>query len=290
MKHYLGHIAAIIVVIIWGTTFVSSKVLLNAGLIPADIFVMRFIIAYLCILALSHKRLFASSWKDELTLFGLGLMGGSLYFLTENMALLYSTSSNVSILVSTTPLVTALVLSIFYKSERMKKRQIAGSFIAFVGVVLVVLNGQLVLHLNPLGDALALCASLTWAFYSLFMRRIMSRYSSDFITRKVFGYGILTIIPYFLLVHPFDADIATLSQPIVWSNLLFLGFIASTGGYLLWNWVMKQLGAVHSTNYIYLQSLVTMIAGASILHENITLMAIIGALVLILGMVAALKN
>lgn len=290
MKHYLGHIAAIIVVIIWGTTFVSSKVLLNAGLIPADIFFMRFIIAYLCILALSHKRFFASSWKDELTLFGLGLMGGSLYFLTENMALLYSTSSNVSILVSTTPLVTALVLSLFYKSERMKKRQIAGSLLAFVGVVLVVLNGQLVLHLNPLGDALALSASLTWAFYSLFMRRIMSRYSPDFITRKVFGYGILTIIPYFLLVQPFSADIAILSQPTVWGNLLFLGFIASTGGYLLWNWVMKQLGAVHSTNYIYLQSLVTMMAGALILHENITLMAIIGALVLILGMVAALKN
>jgi len=290
MSKYIGHICALIVVTIWGTTFVSSKVLLNAGLLPADIFVMRFALAYLCMIGMSHKRLFASSWKDELTLLGLGLMGGSLYFLTENMALLYSTSSNVSILVSTTPLLTALLLSCFYKSERMKLRQIIGSIVAFVGVVLVVLNGQLVLHLNPLGDALALGASLTWAFYSLFMRRIMSRYSSDFITRKVFGYGVISIIPYFLIVHPFSADIPTLSQPSVWGNLLFLGFAASTGGYLLWNWVMKQLGAVKSTNYIYLQSLITMIAGALVLQENITLMAIIGVLILICGMVAALKN
>lgn len=290
MKSIYGHLGAIFVVCLWGTTFVSSKVLLNSGLMPADIFLFRFVLAYICMLLISHKRIMADNITDELTLFGLGVMGGSLYFLTENMALVYSTTANVSILVSTTPLLTALLLALFYKSERMCRRQVFGSLIAFLGVILVVMNGQLVLHLNPKGDALALSASLTWAFYSLFMKRVMGRYNADFITRKVFAYGILSIIPYFIFVQPLNTNLQIWEQPIVISNLLFLGLLASTGGYLLWNWVMQKLGAVKATNYIYFQSLITMCAGAIILNERITLMGFCGAIVLIVGMVLALKN
>ena len=286
----MPYFVALFVVLMWGTTFVSSKVLLNSGLLPADIFFVRFVIAYLCMLCLSHKRLFANSIADELTLVGLGMMGGSIYFLVENMALLHSTASNVSILVSTTPLVTAMLLAIFYKSERLSARQIFGSVLAFVGVVLVVLNGQFILHLNPLGDALALGASFTWGFYSLFMRRIMGRYSADFITRKVFFYGLVTILPYFALVHPLNIGLLTSGNMTIWGNLIFLGFVASTGGYLLWNWVMRKLGAVKSTNFIYLQSLVAMVAGHVILGERITFMAIAGAVILIVGMVLAVRK
>ena len=286
----MPYFVALFVVLMWGTTFVSSKVLLNSGLLPADIFFVRFVMAYCCMLCISHKRLFANSIADELTLVGLGLMGGSVYLLVENMALLHSTASNVSILVSTTPLVTAMLLAIFYKSERLSMRQIFGSILAFVGVVLVVLNGQFILHLNPLGDALALGASFTWGFYSLFMRRIMGRYSADFITRKVFFYGLVTILPYFAFVNPLNIDLLTSGNMTIWSNLIFLGIIASTGGYLLWNWVMRKLGAVKSTNFIYLQSLVAMVAGHVILGERITFMAIAGAVILIAGMILAVRK
>lgn len=290
MKNILGHIGALLVVTIWGTTFVSSKVLLNSGLTPADIFVCRFIMAYCCMAIISHKRLWADNWKDELTLFGLGIMGGSMYFLTENMALVYSTTANVSILVSTSPLITALLIAIFYKSERLSKIQCLGSVIAFMGAALVILNGQLLLHINPLGDTLALSAALTWGFYSLFMRRIMGRYRSDFITRKVFFYGILTIIPYFMFIHPFGWKSEYLHSPLIIANMLFLGIIASTVCYLLWNWVMQKLGAIRSTNYIYIQSVITMIAGWLILGEHITWMAILGTLLLIGGMILAQKK
>ena len=286
----MNYLIAILVVCVWGTTFVSSKVLLNAGMTPAEIFLIRFIMAYVCLCAVSHKRLWAKDWKDELTFLGLGIMGGSLYFLTENEALVYSTTANVSILVSTCPLLTALIVSIFYKSERMTRRQIAGSFIAFIGVVLVILNGQLILELNPRGDILALTASLTWALYSLFMKRIMGKYRSDYITRKVFGYGIITIIPYFFIFEPFDVSTKTLTEPIIFCNLLFLGLVASTGGYLVWSWAMKQLGAVKATNCIYIQPLVTMIAGIVILSEPITPMGIGGIIVTTIGMVLALRN
>lgn len=286
MKYFI----ALMVVTIWGSTFVSSKVLLNSGLMPADIFFYRFVMAYFIMLSVSHKKMLADNLKDELTFLGLGLMGGSIYFLTENMALSYSTSANVSILVCTTPIITACVLAIFYKNERMKLRQIIGSIIAFLGVTLIVLNGQLILHLNPLGDVLALSAATTWAFYSLFMKRVMGRYKPEFITRKIFFYGVLTILPYFAIVQPLDTDTSLLFKPYVLGNLIFLGVIASSLAYLMWNWALKEIGTVRASNLLYTQTLVTMVLGSIVLGERITIMAISGVAVLFLGVILAVRT
>jgi len=283
----LGHLTALLVVMIWGETFVSTKMLLNAGLMPADIFFYRFLLAYVLTWFVSYKRLFCRNLTDELTTFALGVLGGSLYFLTENMALVYSTASNVAILLSSCPLLTALLLSIFYKSERLSKKQIFGSLLAFLGMVMVVLNGQLILHLNPRGDALAIGAALCWAFYSLLMKRVMHKYSSWFISRKVFFYGLLTILPYYALVSPLNTDVSILTRPVVYGNLLYLGSVASMFCYIMWNWTLSKLGAVKATNYLYLQSLFTMVFASLILHERITWMAIAGAAILILGMIRA---
>lgn len=277
----------ILVVAIWAETFVSSKILLTAGLQPADIFFVRFGIAYLCMIILSHKRMWSKHLGHELMFLLTGITGGSLYFLTENMALKYSTASNVAILVGTTPIVTAILLAIFYREERMKRRQVAGSVVAFLGLILVVLNGQLVLHLNPVGDILALGASLCWGGYSLIMKKLTSHYDSRFITRKVFGYGLLTILPWFLFVEPLQTDSSLLLQTKVWGNLLYLALIASMGCFLAWNWLLPRLGVVRATNIVYTQCVFTMFISALVLGEQITWMAILGTVILIAGMMTA---
>ena len=96
MNRLLYHLIAFVVVAVWGTTFVFTKLLLLAGLTAAQIFVWRFVIAYVLLLgyaAVLHWlerrtfRLFSSTWKDELLMLGLGVTGGSLYFLAENTAM-----------------------------------------------------------------------------------------------------------------------------------------------------------------------------------------------------------
>ena len=124
---YKYHLAALFSVAVWGATFVSTKVLIANSLTPAEIFLLRFAMAYICIWPLSGRRLWASGWRDELTLSVAGITGGSLYFLTENMALEYAPASNVSLIVCTAPVWTAVVMSLFYRGERMSRRQIAGS-------------------------------------------------------------------------------------------------------------------------------------------------------------------
>ena len=289
IRKNLAIVTALCVCAIWGETFVSTKILLGDGLMPSDIFFYRFLLGYICIWAFSYKRLWADNWQDELLLLVLGIMGGSLYFLTENMALMFSTASNVAILVGSTPLITAVLMALFYKDERMCIRQMVGSLLAFGGMALVILNGQLMLHLNPKGDILALCASLTWACYSLIIKKLSRHYNALFITRKIFIYGLLTILPYLWTMSPLQTDITILSKPTVWVNLLYLGVVASMLCFVAWNWTLKQLGTVRATNIIYLQSFFTMFFSYLILDERITLMAICGTATLILGMYMAGK-
>lgn len=285
----LAYVVAVLTVVIWGETFVSSKIILEHGLRPADIFVFRFIIAYAGMWLISHKRFYSANLKDETFMALLGLTGGSLYFLTENSALSFSTASNVAIILSATPLATSIIMALFYKEERMNRRQIAGSIVAIAGLVLIIFNGEVILKLNPLGDNLALCAVLCWGCYSLIMKSISGKYDTAFITRKVFGYGLLTIIPYFLVKGWPQFGSAVLAQPVVWGNLVYLGLVASLGCFLAWNWALSVLGTVKTTNLIYLQPFFTMIIGYLLLGDQITWMAIIGALVLIGGMYRVVK-
>ena len=290
--HLFYHAVAFLVVAIWGSTFVFTKLLLLGGLSAAQIFILRFIIAYVLLLAYClYKgiRWVADSWQDELLMAMLGLTGGTLYFLTENSAMLYTTTTNTSLIVSLSPLVASVLISIFYRSQRLSRLQVIGSLLAAVGVVLVVLNGHFVLHLSPIGDALAFCAALCWGVYSLLMIPANSRYNVLFITRKVFFYGLLFMIPYFLWKPELGINILIGKPYLVW-NLLFLGSIASMLCFLAWNWVLKKLGPVVATNYVYLNPVTTIVFAWLILSEQITLFFLLGTLLIILGMYMADKS
>lgn len=281
--NFIYHAIAFITVAIWGSTFISTKVLIHNGLTPAQIFTMRFLMAYVLMLAVSHKRLFARSLKDELMMLALGATGGSIYFLTENCALEYSTATNVSLIVCSCPLFATILFCICFKSEHLRRRQAIGAAIAFLGMTAVVLNGQFVLHLSPLGDSLAFAACLCWAVYSILMKPITGRYGSGFITRKVFFYGLVTIIPYYI-VFPEVPSMEILTRPVVIANLLFLGVIASMVCFLTWTWCIHKLGAMRATNYVYVNPVATIVFATWILNEHITPWFILGTVLIILGL------
>lgn len=280
-KNYTYHLIAIFVVGIWGLTFISTKVLIRHGLSPQEIFLLRFLMAYLGIWFISPRKLFADNWKDELWLLLGGVTGGSFYFFTENTALEITLATNVAFIVCTAPLLTTILSLLIYKKEKATTGLIGGSLLALIGVALVVYNGHFVLKISPLGDFLTLLAAFSWAFYSLIMKRMSGRYRTTFITRKIFFYGVLTILPAFL-VHPWQFSLSGLLQPTVWMNLLFLGLLASLICFVVWNMVLKQLGTVRASNYIYLNPLFTLIGSAILLNEQLTVMSLMGA-VLILG-------
>lgn len=288
-KNYIYHLIAILTVGIWGLTFISTKVLIEHGLSPQEIFLLRFLMAYLGIWFISPRKLFADNWKDELWLLWGGVTGGSFYFFTENTALEITLATNVAFIVCTAPLLTTILSLLIYKKEKATAGLVGGSLLALVGVALVVYNGHFILKIPPLGDFLTLLVAFSWAFYSLIMKKMSGRYRTTFITRKIFFYGILTILPAFIL-HPWQFSLSGLWQPAVWMNLLFLGVLASLVCFVVWNIILKQLGTVRASNYIYLNPLFTLIGSAVLLDEQFTVMSLMGAMLILGGVYWAGKR
>ena len=288
-KNYIYHLIAILTVGIWGLTFISTKVLIEHGLSPQEIFLLRFLMAYLGIWFISPRKLFADNWKDELWLLWGGVTGGSFYFFTENTALEITLATNVAFIVCTAPLLTTILSLLIYKKEKATAGLVGGSLLALVGVALVVYNGHFILKISPLGDFLTLLAAFSWAFYSLIMKKMSGRYRTTFITRKIFFYGILTILHAFIL-HPWQFSLSGLWQPAVWMNLLFLGVLASLVCFVVWNIILKQLGTVRASNYIYLNPLFTLIGSAVLLDEQFTVMSLMGAMLILGGVYWAGKR
>lgn len=285
-KKYWYHSIAIITVIIWGTTFVSTKVLIGYGLSPVEILLYRFFLAYIGIWFVCPRQLFAKNKKDELLFVASGLCGGSLYFIFENTALQITLASNVSLIICTSPIFTAFLSYLIYRKEKLKSHLIFGSFIALLGVALVVFNGSFILQINPLGDILTILSALSWAFYGIILRNLHGKYSTLFITRKVFFYGIATMLP-FLALNPSSIHPGLLTQPVVMANLLFLGLVASLFCFIAWNSAVKALGVVQTSNYIYFVPLVTLITSAIVIDEHITIVALLGSVFILFGVYVA---
>ena len=280
------HITALIVALTWGGTFINSKILILHGMSPTEIFVVRFLLAYICIWFISPKRLFCQNWKDELRMLLLGITGGSLYFVTENMAVGLTYVNNVSFIVSTAPLITTLFALVVYREFKAGWRLIAGSILALMGVGIVIFNGQVVLRLNPIGDLLALGSAVSWTVYSLLIRKVSQNYNAVFLTRKVFFYGLITMLPVFA-VKPWQFPLRDFLKPEIYGNVLFLGFIASFLCFALWSWVIDKLGALKTTNYTYLNPLTTIVASALFLDEPMTGIAYIGSGMILSGVILA---
>lgn len=289
MKSYVHigyHLLAVLTIAIWGVTFVNTKVLLQHGMQPMEIFLLRFIIAYLCIWTISPKTVRSLSWRDEGIFFILGLVGGTVYFVAENTAIGLSYVNNVAFIVCTAPLITMLLAILLVPHVKATAPLVIGSVTAMVGVGMVIYNGHFVLRLNPLGDMLALVAAFSWAIYSLVIKSVSARYTAAFITRKVFFYGILTVLPMFLL-QPWSFPVKGLAEPAVWGNLLFLAVVASFLCFLWWSVAVKKIGALATSNYVYLNPVTTIVASALFLQEPMTVMAYAGSFLILLGVFVA---
>lgn len=279
----LAHVGALITVTAWGVSFVSTKVLLENGLGPAEIYIYRFILAYILILIACHNRLWANSFRDELLFMTCGLCAGSIYFISENMALEYTYVTNVSLLVTTSPLITTMLMWMLYKNEKLGKGTIIGSLIAFTGVACVIFNSSSNVEIKPLGDILSLLAALSWSIYSLVLKKLNALYSVMFISRKTFFYGVLTALP-FMFFQPEICSPTVLLKTEVWANLLFLGAFASMIAYILWAQSVKHLGAIKASNYMYISPIITLVASVAFLGEPLSIIGGIGCALILGGM------
>lgn len=281
-KTNTGHLLALITILIWGTTFISSKILLT-DFTPVEILFFRFLLGYFVLLLIYSRPVRTKSFKEELLFISAGLCGITLYFLLENIALVYTLASNVGVIVSIAPFFTAVIAHFFLEEEKFHRQFIIGFVIALSGIILIGLNGSFLLKLNPIGDLLAFIAPMVWAIYSVLMRKISGlQVHTIGATRKVFFYGILFMLPA-LFFFDFHLDLARFKDTQNITNILFLGLGASALCFVTWNRAVGILGAVKTSVYIYIVPVVTVAASALVLNEKITWATLLGTFLTLTG-------
>ncbi len=279
-----GNLIALFTVMIWGTTFITTKILLDV-FAPVEILFTRFLMGLAALYIACPKILKGLGFKKELMLAAAGLCGVTLYYLMENIALSLSYASNVGVLVSISPCITAIGSYLFLKSEKLKAEFFIGFALAITGIALISFNGAENLGLNPKGDILAVCACFVWSAYSILTKKIGEwNINNVLITRRLFLYGTIFMIPFMIYFG------GSLKAELIFNmkylpSLIYLGVGASAMCFATWNYALKLLGAVKTSIYIYLIPVITVVMSYFVLGETITPMAMGGTLLTLLGLI-----
>lgn len=282
-KQSTGHLIAFITIIIWGTTFISTKILL-VDFTPIEILFFRFIMGFVALLIVFPHRMKVKNKKHELYIIAAGITGITLYYLLENIALTYTMASNVGVISSLAPFFTAIVAYLFLKEEPLRVNFFIGFLIAMIGLGLISFNGATNFQINPIGDLLAITATLVWAIYSVITRKISSfGYNTLQVTRRMFFYGLIFMLPT-LFFFDFKFGFERFADPVNLFNIIFLGLGASALCFVTWNFSVKILGPIKTSIYIYLIPVVTVVTSVIVLDEKITLMSALGTILAIAGL------
>lgn len=282
-KSGAGHLAALVTIVIWGTTYISTKILL-VDFEPIEILLFRFIIGLLALFLIYPRPLRGTTFKQELTFVAAGLCGICLYYLLENIALTYTMASNVGVVGAVAPFFVAIASRIFLKGEEpLRIHFFLGFVVAMAGICLISFSGSK-LQLNPLGDLLAVAACMVWAFYSVFTRKIgQFGYHTILTTRRMFCYGILFMIPaamFFCL----RLNLERFTNPVYLFNIVYLGIGASAACFVTWNFAVKILGAVRTSIFIYMIPVITVTTSVIVLNEKITKLSAAGITLTMVGL------
>lgn len=282
-KRVAGHLAAVFTILIWGTTFISTKFLLE-DFRPVEILFFRFAMGFLVLFIICPHRLETAGRRQEITFVLAGLCGVCMYYLLENVALTYTMASNVGVIISVAPFFTAILSHLFIKPEgKLRINFFIGFVAAMLGVSLISFNGSK-LELDPVGDILAVLAAFVWACYSILTKKIAGfGYPVILTTRRTFFYGILFMLPA-LYLFDFRIGLGRFANMMVLLNLLYLGLGASALCFVTWNISVKVLGAVGTSVYIYMVPVITVVASMIVLKEPVTWVSVAGTVLAVTGL------
>lgn len=277
-----GHLIALTTVIIWGMTFAASKIMVGY-LDPYWFIVLRFSLAWAILFLLSPRPLKPMAWQRERWIILCGILGVTLYYILQNVALLHSTASNTGVLSATSPIFTALWLCIVSRKVRLRPLFFLGFVLCMAGVVMISGGGGDGLHL--LGDSMALLAALAWGLYCVFVSRTEDLGLSTLqITRKILFWGTLFCLPFALLLGDASTIRAFTTEGLrIWGAFLYVVIGASTLCYVFWGKATALLGSVTTSLYMYLLPVFTVIGSAFLVHDRITLFTILGIAAILTG-------
>lgn len=272
------------VMTVWGSTFVVTKEVID-DLPPLTLAFMRVCIGFALLLPFAWQRrgrLAAGGrrlpWP---TVFLTALIGVVLYYVTFNLALVYTSASQGALVQSSIPALTALVAVVWLR-ESASAWRLAGIALSVSGV-LVIFSGSAAgdaASRPVLGNVLMFASALTWGVYTSLARRLAD-VDPVILTAGVFGAGTLMLLPI--------AAFELAGQPLPWLDLqgwlqvVYLGAGASGLAYLLYNLALQEVDASQAGVFANLIPVVGVITGIVVLNEPLSVQAMIGGAIVMAG-------
>lgn len=283
------HLSLLFVIILWGSSFASIKILLPQ-VPPYTLAFLRYFLASIALgifLVITKQPRLQKKHLPGILL--TGFSGITIFNVLHNQGLRYAGVTDSAVLIAMSPVFIAL-LSWMILKERISKLQIVGIFIAFAGSVLVAtegsFNGLGFNSMRLLGDLLMLLSSIAWAIFSILLKKLLEHYPPTTIITYSTMAGTIFLIPFCLFEYPFNLTAVT---TVGWLNLFYLGLLASALGNLIWNAALNTVSAVTAGAYLYLSPVVAAIVAFLFLNEIPSLYTIIGGLIILMGTYFASK-
>ncbi len=274
------HLLLASTMLIWAGSFIFIKVGLRY-LDPYNLAFYRFLIASPLLLAwVFWKRgVVKPNGFDWVYLSILALSGVTLLYAFQFLALKYTTATNASILINTSAVFVAIWG--FVKGET-NPWKVAGVFLSFAGVILIVSKGTLEFFSSKtlFGDVLMIIDGFLWAVYTVLGSKMLLKYDHETLTAYAFVLGTVFLLPFALyagLANPFMLNSETIAA------LLYLSILCSVFAYVVWYYALSNADSTSVAVYVYLVPLFTAIFAFYALNERPDLFTAVGGIITISG-------
>jgi drug/metabolite transporter (DMT)-like permease len=269
-------------VVIWGWTFVATKILV-AEIGPVEVFALRLAIGlpFLGLVLLLKRVPLRFARADVRPL----LVGGAiltLHFLVQIAGIVTTTATNTAWIIAVSPLALA-VLGFFFLRERIGWNGVAGICVATLGLLLLVSRGHLAElgWLTNTGDWLVLVSAHTWALYTVATRDLSRRRDPLAVT-----FALLAVAAVFTgILFAATANLTSVRalSPRGILALLYLGIPGLALGQWFWQEGVARLGAARAGLYLYLEPLATLALAVPLLGEPFGLFVALGGGLVLAG-------
>ncbi len=282
----LARLKALVTVIIWGASFVTTKIIVEQ-MDPLVLVPVRTSAGALLLFLLLRRR---GEWtgfaRGRLlgALAVLGFVGVALHLTIQAVGLSLTSASNTGWMVSLTPIFIAL-LAWRFLGERFGPLQTAGFASAMSGALLIVIaqaGGLNIFSLpSTLGDGLAFSSAITWAVFSVLSKRVIGQGRPAVLMVQVMALGCLMTLPLFVAREGWN-ELALLDAR-GWLALAFTVLLVSSLAYLFWYDALSTLNASQVGVFLYIEPLVTVLLAALLLAEPLRPLALLGGAAILGG-------
>ncbi len=281
-ENFISFWKPIAAVVIWGTSFIATKIALDE-LTPLTIIFLRLILAsiLLFILALYSQKNFSLDIKNHGGIFILALIA-VFHLWIQVTGMQYTTAANTGWIIGTAPIFMAIVGFVVFK-ESLSPIRILGILLAFFGLLMLMSKGDFssIDLLSNKGDFLILASAFTWSIYSAVNKKISLSYSPLLTVLFLFVMMAVIISPFSINSKSIQSVVSL--SPKGWIVIFFLGIFCSGIAYVLWAQALKEMDSVKVGAFLYLEPFVTVFAAWLILNEEITVIMILSGMVISIG-------